>query len=90
MPTVYLTNRQRAEAKERREIGTLTERMHTARLRLGVQEQDIASSLGLSKSGYSQLKRAGAAEKLPLLKARRIAHAVGCTAEDWLRIGGFM
>lgn len=89
MPKVHLTTEQREEARERREMGRLTTLIQTAKYRLNQPDTEIAAKVGVSGARISQLKHPFEVENVPLCTARRIAHAVGCTAEDWLKIGGF-
>ena len=89
MPKVYLTQEDRLEAEEDRELAHLTDLIRTARYRLDVPDSALAKAVGVSGARFSQLKADGAVDGVSLRRARRIAHAVGCTAEDWLRIGGF-
>lgn len=89
MPKVYLTREAREDARESREIGVLTLLLRTARGRLGKQDKELAEIVGLHPSTFCCLKHDGAVAKTDLLTVRRLAHAIGCTAEDWLKIGGF-
>lgn len=89
MPKVYLTREAREDAKERREIGELTLLLRTARGRLGKQDKELAEAVGIHPATFCCLKHDGAVAKTDLLTVRRLAHAIGCTAEDWLKIGGF-
>ena len=89
MPRVYLSEEERRQAAESRELARLTELIRTARYRLGTTDKVLAGEVGVTGGRMSQLKADGAVDSLPLRQARRVAHAVGCTAEDWLKIGGF-
>lgn len=88
MPKVYLRQADREAARESAEIGTLTELIRTSKGRTGKRDQDTAKEAGISAVTFCNYKREGV-ESIGLLTARRIAHAVGCTKEQWLRIGGF-
>ncbi len=89
MPRVYLTQADREAAREANEIGTLTDLIKTAKGRTGRSDQETAEDAGISAVTFCNYKKRGTIASVSLLTARRIAHAVGCTKEQWLRIGGF-
>ena len=49
----------------------------------------MAESVGITARAFCRFKQPENIGGMSLRRARRIAHAVGCTPEDWLRIGGF-
>lgn len=89
MPKVYLRQSDRDDAREARETATLTLLLKTARGRLDREEQDLAREAGIHPATFCRLKRPGALDKVDFRTVRRLAHAIGCTAEDWLKAGGF-
>lgn len=89
MPKVYLRQAEREDAKETREMETLTILLRTARGRLGKQDRELAKTVGIHPGTFCNLKHPGAIAKTDLRTVRRLAHAVGCTADEWLKIGGF-
>jgi len=89
MPRIYLSDEARTAAQEERELGRLSELVRTCKGRTYKKDADTAREAQISPGAFYQLKRTEAVAKLNLLSARRLAHAVGCTKEDWLRIGGF-
>lgn len=89
MPKVYLTQAERDTAKEDRELAVLTLAIKTAKGRTDREDRELAKAVGIHPCTLSTLKHPGAIAKTDLLTARRLAHAVGCTADEWLRIGGF-
>ena len=89
MPKVYLSSEARERAREERELDLLSERIRTCKGRTRRNDEDTAKLAGMCRTTFCNLKQPGRVENLSLLSARRLAHAVGCTADDWLRIGGF-
>lgn len=89
MPKVYLTQSDRDSAREDRDMAVLTLAIKTARGRLDREDRELAKEAGIHHTTFCNLKHPGAVAKTDLRTARRIAHAVGCTPDEWLRIGGF-
>lgn len=89
MPKVFLSAEDRALAREARELDRLSELVRTCKGRTRQKDGDTAQQAGLSRMTFAEIKHPGRAGALSLRSARRLAHAVGCTKEDWLRIGGF-
>lgn len=87
MPKVFLSAAEREAAREDAELATLAELIRTSKGRTGKRDQDTADEVGVSKASFCGYKRS--VNGISLRTARRIAHAVGCTREQWLRIGGF-
>lgn len=90
MPRVYLSDADRTAAKEARELGLLAELVRTCKGRTGKKDYDTAKEAQIGVSSFARTKDPDAIGGMKLLTARRLAHAVGCTKEDWLRIGGFL
>lgn len=89
MPKVYLSAEARAAAQEARELDKLSELVRTCKGRTRRNDEDTAKAAGMSRGTLFRAKNPAAVGTLSLRSARRLAHAVGCTAEDWLKIGGF-
>lgn len=89
MPKVYLSAEARAAAQEARELDKLSELVRTCKGRTRRNDEDTAKEAGMSRITFSRAKSPEVVGAMSLRAARRLAHAVGCTADDWLRIGGF-
>ena len=89
MPRVYLTQAERADAKEAREMEVMTVLIRTASGRLCKQNKELADIAGVHPVTFTRLKQSGHVAKTDFQTVRRVAHAVGCTPEEWLKIGGF-
>lgn len=89
MPAVYLSDADRRKAREEKDFSHFAELVRTGKGRLERKEYEMAEAAGISSKEFSRIKHADAIGSISLRRARRIAHAVGCTPEDWLRIGGF-
>lgn len=61
----------------------------TTRLRTKRKDYETAKAIGISPRAFSRYKDPETVSHMSLTLARRMAHAIGCTPEDWLRIGGF-
>lgn len=89
MPRVYLSAEARVAAQEARELDKLSELVRTCKGRTRRNDEDTAKEAGMSRNTFSRAKSPEVVGAMSLRAARRLAHAVGCTPEDWLRIGGF-
>lgn len=89
MPAVYLSDADRRKAQEEKDFSRFAELVRTGKGRLERKEYEMAGDAGISSKEFSRLKNADAIGSISLRRARRLAHAVGCTPEDWLKIGGF-
>ena len=89
MPAVDLSDADRRKAREDKDFSRFAELVRTGKGRLERKEYEMAEDAGISSKEFSRLKNADALGSISLRRARRLAHAVGCTPEDWLKIGGF-
>lgn len=89
MPKVYLTEDKKVEAKENADMAVFTTLIKTARGRTDQLDRDLAKAAKISPVSFCRYKTDGEISKISLISARRLAHAVGCTKDEWLKIGGF-
>lgn len=89
MPRVYLSDADRSAARELQRLDKLSELVRTCKGRTARLDEESARAAGISKGTFTRAKRAESVGQLSFRSALRLAHAVGCTAEDWLKIGGF-
>lgn len=89
MPAVYLSDADRRQAREDKDFARFAELVRTGKGRLERKEYEMAEDAGLTARSFARFKHAENIGSMSLRRARRIAHAVGCTPEDWLKIGGF-
>ena len=89
MPKVILGTQAKLEDKEEREMAKLSELVRTCKGRTMQKDKDTAQTAGVSIGIFCKAKHPENVYGMSLRVVRRIAHAVGCTKEDWLKIGGF-
>lgn len=89
MPAVYLSDDARRQAREEKDFARFAELVRTGKGRLRRKDYEIAEDVGITARAFCRFKLPENIGGMSLRRARRIAHAVGCTPEDWLRIGGF-
>ena len=89
MPAVYLSDDARRQAREDKDFARFAELVRTGPGRLEVKCQELAEAAGMSQSSFTRFRHRDRIGSMSLRNARRVAHAIGCTPEDWLRIGGF-
>lgn len=89
MPKVYLTEQSRREAQEMKQNEVLVDRMCFLQGKGIKRVMDLAAELNLSKSTITRIKNPSHTGKVDFAIIRRLAHSVGLTADDWLRLGGY-
>lgn len=89
MPKVVLGTKAKQKNNEEREMGRLSELVRTCKGRTLRKDKDTAEMADVSLSVFGKAKHPENVYGMSLRMVRRIAHAVGCTKEDWLYIGGF-
>ena len=78
--------------QERKEVNTrgnrtLTDALVLYKLHESKTDSDIATKLGIHKQTIYRIRKTPG--KVDLDVIRSIAHAIGMTQEDWLRLGGY-
>ena len=89
MPKVYLTDRSRAEAAEQAQNEVFALALRTARGRTGKTNVVLCASVDISRDCICRLKHADNVGSARFETIRRLAHEMGLSAEEWLRLGGY-
>lgn len=89
MPKTYITTREREAALEARRNEAFTWALKTVNARLGKSYRATADAVGVSERLLQNLKRPEAVSNAKFGSIRAIAHVIGMTREEWLKLGGF-
>ena len=89
MPKILLTEEARAEAAERRQNEAFCWALKTVRARLGKTYTATADAVGVSARQLHNLTQPEAVSNAKFCNIRAVAHAIGMTKAEWLKLGGF-
>lgn len=89
MPKVILGTKSKREDRERRQNDVIALLVRTNKGRNAVMDSEIAAQIEVGRCVMTRYKTPEGIGRANFEVVRRLAHAVGCTKEDWLRAGGF-
>lgn len=89
MPKVYIGEQSRKEAEELRRNEVFSERLRTVYGRMKKTDVSVCCAANVSKSGLYKIKNPENVGAARFGTIRAVAHEVGMTAGEWLRLGGF-
>ena len=89
MPRVLIGTQARNEAQEARQNEAFVWALKTARARLGKTYTETAEAVGTTRNSLYVLRNPLAVSNAKFGTVRRIAHEIGMTREEWVKLGGF-
>lgn len=89
MPKVYLTEQSRKAADELARNEIFSVKVRTVYGRTKKTGVAVCAAVNLSASGLYKIKHPEYVSAARFGTIRAVAHEVGLTADEWLRLGGF-
>lgn len=89
MPKTYISTREREKAQDIHRNEIFTWALKTVNARLGKSYRATADAVGVSERLLQNLKEPEAVSNARFGSIRAIAHEIGMTKEEWLKLGGF-
>jgi hypothetical protein len=89
MPKTYISTHDRETAERERQNDVFCFALKTTRARLGKTYIDAAANTGVSDRFLRTLKSPQAVSNARFGTIRAVAHEIGMTKNEWLKLGGF-
>ena len=90
MPKVFLSDRDREAERERRQNEVFSLALRTARGRLGIYDKEIQAKANVCRSSLYAMKKAENVGSTQFSSVRRVAHEIRLSADEWLKLGGYL
>ena len=89
MPRVYIGEESRKEAEVLRRNEIFSERLRTVYGRIKKTDVAVCAATNVSKSCLYKIKNPANVGSARFSIIRDVAHEVGLTADEWLKLGGY-
>ena len=89
MPRVLIGSQARAAAQDERQNEAFCWALKTVYARLGKNYTETADAAGTTRNQLYMLRNPAAVSSARFGTIRRVAHEIGMTKTEWLKLGGF-